>query len=295
MKRAIVTGNFDGLHLGHQHLFNELKELAQERGLKPCVVSFEPHTALVTRKPKDPFLITTSAEKRHILETRHGIESQLLPFSEEFMKMESTQYLKEILVGQYGAQLWLLGFDHKFGHGARGRDSELDALATELGVEIIQSHAIYNGPEPVSSTRVRHFLEKGDIPKANELLGAPFVIQGEVYQGDQIGRQLGFPTANLLMNPWKLLPANGVYGAQVKINGQSYLAAVHIGPRPTLETQEIRVEAHILDFNQDIYCQNLKLELIFRVRTIMSFNDMDELKAQIEQDIQTIRITIGNN
>lgn len=294
VNRAIVTGNFDGLHLGHQHLLNELKLLAAERGLKPCVLSFEPHTAIVTRKANEPFLITTSLEKRHLLERRFGIESLLLPFSEEFMKMESTQYLEDILFKKYGAKLWLHGFDHKFGKGARGRDQELDSRAHALGVEIVQSHAIYDGPEPVSSTRIRDCLKTGDIELANELLGNPFIIQGEVHKGDQIGRTIGFPTANLHINPWKLLPAHGVYGAKVEIEGREHIAAVHIGPRPSMNAQEIRVEAHILDFNEDIYCQNLKLELIFRVRTIMPFNSPEKLISQIEKDVKEIRAKLGN-
>lgn len=289
MRRAIVTGNFDGLHLGHQYLFAELKELSRLRKLKPCVISFEPHTSIVTRKPKDPFLITTSIEKRHILESRHGMESQLIAFSEDFMKMSAIQYLEDILVGKFGAKLWLLGFDHRFGFGAEERSTELDNKAKQLGVELIQSKAVFDGSEPVSSTRVRSYLMQGEIPKANALLGSQYIIHGEVHRGDQIGRKMGFPTANLLVNPWKQLPAHGVYAAEVEIGAKRYLAAVHIGPRPTLGTHEIRVEAHILDFEKDIYCQNLQLELTFRIRSIMSFDSPEELVSQINDDIRLIR------
>ncbi len=293
MKRAIVTGNFDGLHAGHEYLLFELKALASQHDLKPCVVSFEPHTDIVTSEPTEPFILTTNLEKRHILEEFYGIELQLLPFNREFMELSSQDYLKKVLVDKLGAGLWLMGFNHTFGKGAKGRDDSLNTLAEDFGVILHQGEPILKGSEPISSTRIRNLISEGEIEEANKLLMQPYCIHGEVERGDQIGQTIGFPTANISISPWKLLPAHGVYGGTVKVHGQKYLCAVHIGPRPSVENLEIRVETHIFDFNQDIYSQSVQVELDFQVRGIRAFSELDELKTQIEFDIQSVKTKLG--
>jgi riboflavin kinase / FMN adenylyltransferase len=289
MKRAVVTGNFDGLHIGHEHLLLELKALAEKHGLRPCVVSFEPHTSIVTREPTEPFLLTSNLEKKYILEEKYGIELQILPFNEEFMTLSPQEYLQDILVGQLNAGLWLLGFNHTFGQGAQGRDQALNELAANLDVKLVQGEPIIKGSEPISSTRIRDLVRSGEVQTVNKLLTHPFSIYGKVITGDKIGRTIGFPTANVEIPEWKLLPLHGVYGGTIVINGIRHLCAVHIGPRPSVKNGEIRVEAHVFDFNQDIYSQMVQLELDFRVRTIKPFSDLDSLKTQIELDIQTVK------
>jgi len=295
MNRAIVTGNFDGIHLGHKQMLSDLKKLAQEHLLQPCLVSFEPHTAIVVRNAREPFLLTTTQEKADLLEKHFGIELKVIEFNQEFMKKSPIEYLEEVLVGEFDAKLWLMGFNHTFGEGGQSQSQELLEKAEELGVQLCTGTPFIQDAQPLSSTLIRDLIREGKVYEANQYLLSPYLLSGVVEHGDALGRTLGFPTANLKISEWKLLPGFGVYHGKTMIQGEKYECAVHIGPRPSLDSQEIRVEAHLIDFEGDLYDQFIEIEVLSQIRPPISFDFVEDLKAQINQDIETIRLKNPKN
>ena len=289
MKRIAVTGNFDGCHLAHREIFNRLKLKAEEVGAEPLVITFDPNPKIFFHPNKGIKLLTTTAEKKDIVEDLE-LKMEALTFSDEFRKLSQCEYLEKILVGQYDVKYWMMGFNHSFGYQAKNKNDEFHACAERLGVELIDVEKMEYEDETISSTYIRKLLNDGDVVKANKLLGYEFSLRGKVIPGDQRGRTIGFPTANIdIQNEYKLVPKNGVYGGRCTISGQEYLCAINIGTQPTFSGKSKRIEVHILDFKENIYSQELVLKLDFPIRNELFFSSTEELIEQINKDILFIK------
>lgn len=284
--RAIVTGNFDGCHLGHQELFRVLREESRQRGLHPTVLSFEPHTRHILKGPGQPLLMTPTPEKRAFVEAQ-GLEFQTLPFSKELASMEFRHFVDSVVLHEFNTQLWVFGHDHRFGKGGAGTLEAIRSAYPQL--ETIEVGPVHSHGRTVSSSVIRADLEAGRMAHAAGLLGRSYRIQGKVVPGEQRGRTLGFPTANLELPLFKLLPALGVYAGWAKIAGDCWPCVINIGERPSFGGRPVCVEVHLLDFSGDLYGKNLEIKLDLRLRAEMRFSDVSTLKAQIEQDVREAR------
>jgi riboflavin kinase / FMN adenylyltransferase len=296
---AITIGNFDGIHRGHQRLMQELRVMAQRLNARPVLVTFNPHTLLVVRPDIDLQCLTTLEEKL-VLTDRYGHipDNIVISFTMEVAKLSANDFL-ESLRERFLLQGMVVGADFSLGHNRMGDISFLQHYGQEHAVEVlpIQLEAIEQAR--ISSTRIRALVSEGNISEANALLGHPVVASGLVVKGDQRGRLLGFPTANLLPEPHKLLPANGVYAAQVRLvnmfqrdgrhNNPVFNSVVNIGVRPTFGGLKRLVEAHLLDVDLDLYEQRIMVDFIARLRDEQRFAGVDALKVQIASDVQQAR------
>ncbi len=279
-KLAAAIGVFDGVHRGHTHLIDQLKAEAAKRGLRPAVITFSNHPLRLVNPEATPRQICPLPERISRLQTL-GVEPIVLDFTEELRSMTAARFLE--FIRSRGVEMLMMGFNNRIGSD-RKRGSELVGAPVEVivGTELPDDSA--------SSSLIRSAVNAGDTEGATRLLGRPFSIEGEVVKGRQIGRTIGFPTANISVGPDQLLPPNGVYEAQAF--GQeigTHKAVVNIGRRPTLNNgEDITVEAHLLGFSGDLYGQGLRVDFLRRIRPEMKFNSLDELKAQIQRDIKSL-------
>lgn len=282
MKRAAVVGTFDGVHLGHRHLLATLRRLSAEHSLQPMVVTFTRHPLALMAPERVPAELTGAANRRTLLEAE-GFEVAVLDFNRELQSLTAAEFL-EMLNRCYGVQLFIIGFNNRIGSDRLGA-AEL-AGQTVGGVEVV---AATENPEPgVSSSAIRRALAQGDIADANRMLGRPYAIEGTVVSGRQLGRTIGFPTANIETSPATALPAVGVYAGRML----GHKAVVNIGRRPTVEGRTdapLSIEAHLLDFSGDIYGRQVKLEFMERLRGEQKFANLNELKQAIENDVRNAR------
>ena len=274
-KLAAAIGVFDGVHRGHIHLIDQLKAEAASRGLRPAVITFDTHPLRLVRPEAAPPEICPLAERISRFEAL-GVKPIVLEFTESLRAMSAGQFLE--LIRAKGVRLLMMGFNNRIGSDRRSGSELADAP-----VEVIVATELPD--EGVSSSMVRSAVGRGDMEEAARLLGRPYALSGPVVMGRQIGRTIGFPTANVSVSPGSLLPTNGVYRALA--NGRK--AIVNIGRRPTLDNgEDITVEAHLPGFDGDLYGQTLTLEFLSRLRPEIKFNSLDELKAQIERDINSL-------
>lgn len=283
---TIVTlGKFDGRHRGHQKLLRTMEELKAELGYATAVFTFLSAPSGVV-SGQSQTVITTNLERRVNME-RMGIDYLIeSPFTEEIRHMRPEAFVKEILIGSMNAKVIVVGPDCRFGYEGEGNASLLKKLAQEWGYRLCVIEKEQDEERDISSTYIREELEKGNMEKANLLLGEPYSICGEVVHGDHIGgRILGFPTANLTPSPMKHLPRNGVYASRVWVDGSYYRGVTNIGRKPTVPGDyPIGVETHILDLDQDIYGSFIEVQLLVFERPERKFNSMKELKKQIGLD-----------
>ncbi len=296
---AITIGNFDGMHRGHQSLMHQLRVMAQELNAKPVLVTFVPHTLLVVRPDIDLQCLTTLEEKLALADRYgHIPDNIVIKFTREVANLSAYDFL-EFLRERFIIRGMVIGTDFSFGHNRTGNVSFLERYGQEHGI-VIQSIQLEESEQVrISSTRIRTLVSEGRISEANALLGHPVVVSGMVVKGDQRGRLLGFPTANLLPEAHKLLPANGVYVARVRPGGSLHRdevsdnhvfnSVVNIGVRPTFGGQKRLVEAHLLDVDIDLYDQRITLNFIARLRDEQRFPGIDALKAQIASDVLRAR------
>lgn len=289
---AIVAtlGTFDGMHLGHQAILKDLKEIAKNLNAKTLLISLNPHPRIVLNQAQNLKLIQSLEEKIKSIENQNIDYLFLLPFSIELAQMSAESFLKDILFGKLNISTLLIGYDHRFGKNREGNFDLVQNIASKLNKTVIQLKEFYKDGQKISSTIIRNYILEGNILKANELLGHPFVISGKVVQGDQRGRLLGFPTANLqIPDPYKIMPKNGVYICKVLIQQDNYYGVVNVGNRPTFNVSKHQVEVHILDFQKDIYEEMITLEFLNFIRPEKKFANIEELKNQILLDIQKAR------
>lgn len=310
LKNAVVTiGTFDGVHLGHQQIIKELVEKAKKNGGESVILTFFPHPRMILNPENHELkMINTMAEKANILH-QLGVDHLIItPFTRDFSNLNSNAYIKEVLIEQIGMKKMVIGYDHRFGKDRSGGLAELkefskiyDYTITEIAEEDIKQVAVF-------STRVRTALNVGDVDTANELMGHPFTLSGKVIKGDQIGRTLGYPTANLFIEEsYKLIPSDGIYAVTVEVSTSRnknqelrnpyhptsshqkpesalFKGMAYIGHRPTINGMSQNIEVNIFDFSTDIYHQNIRLNFLHFIRHDVKFEGLEKLIEQLGKD-----------
>ena len=292
---VVSVGTFDGVHLGHQRLIRRMKELAAETGAATTLVTFEPHPQLVLRSADRPPLkiLTTLSEKREIVESLGIDRFVVLEFTPEFSAIPAERFVEEILVGRIGCRTVVVGPDHGFGRSRQGTIETMEKLGAHFGFDVEVVPELEIDGEKVGSTTIRRtLLLDGDVRKAASLLGRLYEVRGRVGHGAGRGRELGFPTANLVLEtPHKLLPKDGIYAGYVVLGGQRFPAAINVGVRPTFNGGHRVVEAHILGEVEDLYGTQLRVQFVERIRDEVAFPSVSELVEQMKRDVrETLRI-----
>jgi len=302
VRPSVVTiGAFDGVHSGHRALLQLVRELADARGLLAVVVTFDRHPAQVVRPASAPCLLTTLEQKVELLEGTGLVDRvEVLTFDEARSRETATAFVHEVLVDRLRARLVVVGADFHFGYRRGGNVALLERMGADLGFEVLGLGlvALDGDPThtPVSSTRVRELLAAGDVAGAARLLDRPHELRGTVVRGDGRGRQLGFPTANLAVPEGLCIPADGIYAGTAHGAGDAvHPAAISIGTRPTFYSAEAPrlVEAHLLDFDGDLYGRSLALRFTARVRDQQRFADAGELVDRMRRDVAETRRLVG--
>ncbi len=284
---VITTGVFDGVHKGHVELFNRLNEVAASVNGESVVVTFWPHPQMVLNPGTSPKLLNTLDEKLSLLEKSNIQHVVIVPFTSEFSKLSSEDFIIHVLVQQLKVKRLVVGYNHHFGKDRKGNYELMKQYGEQygFGVEKLEAKLVEN--EKVSATLVRNALLEGNVEMANTYLGYTYMISGSVVEGDRIGRTIGFPTANIKIDQnFKLIPKEGVYAVEVELSGVRYPGMLNIGYRPTIKVQsmQLTIEVHIINFKKDIYNQNLTLYFKQRIRNEMKFDSLEHLKHQLTQD-----------
>jgi riboflavin kinase / FMN adenylyltransferase len=294
--RSVVTvGTFDGVHRGHQALVRDVVARAAAAGGPSVVVTFEPHPREVVTGQPVP-LLTTVGERADALAALGLDRLVVLPFTPALAATDGETFVRDLVCGRIGCGVFVAGHDHGFGRGRAGDAALLARLGDELGFTLAQAPAVVlDDGTVVSSSAVRAALEHGDVREAARLLGRTFAVSGRVGQGDRRGRTLGFPTANVAPDhPRKLLPAHGVYAVRVETPGGRSGGVANVGRRPTVEGQDVRLEAHLFGFDGDLYGQAVRVEFVERLREERRFASLDALTAQIREDAANARRLLGD-
>ncbi|MFC0183603.1 bifunctional riboflavin kinase/FAD synthetase [Pseudarcicella hirudinis] len=292
LENAVVTsGTFDGVHLGHQKILKRLKEVADQNGGESVVITFYPHPrSVIASEAQTVKLLSTLEEKIALLEQNGVNHLLIIPFTREFSELTSEEFIQKILIDSIGTKKLVIGYDHRFGRNREGGFEYLEKNAGKYGfkIEEISRQDIEN--VGVSSSKIRKALSEGDVRTAEHFLGRKYAISGLVVKGKQLGRTIGFPTANVQVREIsKLIPADGVYAVKVIYNEQSFGGMLNIGNRPTVDGTFQTIEVNIFDFNQDIYGENLTIEFVQKVRNEQKFNGLEALKEQINKDKELIK------
>ena len=281
--RSIALGTFDGVHRGHRRVIGTAVEHAREQGLRPIVVTFDPHPLRVLQPAEPPALLTDTVAKAEIAEELGAQELLAIPFTKELSQMEPEDFIAGVLVGVLGTRQVSVGANFRFGHGARG---DVDLLRSRPEFQTTVVPLVEYGDSPVSSSRIRDLVAAGDVVAAADLLGAPYRMEGDVVTGDARGRELDMRTANIAPAPGVLIPQAGIYAAMARVDGREVPAAVSIGVRPTFEDDgDLRVEAHLIGWEGDLYGRRLRLSFLERLRDEVRFDSADELVEQMRKDV----------
>lgn len=286
-RSAVVTsGTFDGVHVGHQKILGRLKELARETGGESVVVTFWPHPRFVLHPEDSSLKLLSTFEEKAALFDALGVDHLVrIPFTRSFSRLSSDEFIRKILVEKIGTRYLVIGYDHRFGKNREGSFDYLKAHAHEYGFEVEEIPRQDVDHIGVSSTKIRKALSEGDTHTANEYLGRPYNIQGQVTYGNKVGRSIGFPTANLQITAsYKLVPADGVYAVKAQVQGKEYQGMMNIGFRPTVDGKFRQLEVHLFDFDQTIYEEMMNVLIIGHIRKEVKFDNVESLKAQLEQD-----------
>lgn len=286
---AIALGNFDGVHMGHCDLILRMIEDANKNNLKPALLVFDNHTKTVLTG-EAPKTITSIEQKFEIFEEL-GVELiYKMKFDREIMKLLPEEFVRDILVLKLNVKSVVVGFDYRFGHKASGDSELLKELGKKYNLNVIILEPIYIDNELVSSTRIRNLLQEGDIIEANKLLGRNYSIKGKVVGGKKLGNTLGYPTANIEPIDNFVIPKHGVYSTNTIIDNKSYLSATSVGKNPTFEDEGLKIESHIIGFNEDIYGKDIELEFVEYLREEIKFENLEELKKKIQEDISKVKM-----
>jgi riboflavin kinase/FMN adenylyltransferase len=285
---AITIGNFDGVHKGHQTLFLRVKQWAEELNGESVVVTFDPHPLEVLFPQKAPSFITSHRQKLDLIASC-GIDAAIvIPFDHEFARMSAREFVEIVLVEKIGTRAIVVGHDYRFGHSREGDIPFLKQLGEQYGFEVEIISGIKMNDTVVSSTTIRQMIMNGNIKEANKLLGRYFQVSGTVIAGRKRGASLGFPTANIRMPPLTS-PRTGVYVVEAEVDGKRYGGAANLGYNPTFGDADLSLEAHLFDFDRDIYGEPITIRFIDRLRDERRFSSPDELALQIRKDVDTAK------
>jgi len=290
-KTITTLGSYDGVHLGHKQILARLRERKVELALdRSVLLTFHPHPQEVLRKNAGTVELLTPIHERIALLENEGIdEVVVIKFTQEFSQTSYIDFFRDTIAKLLGTRAMVVGFNHAFGKNREGDAEHLKIIAPEMSISIEEVHPVSVNGISISSSKIRTALKGGDIASANQWLGRPYLLEGRVVHGDSVGHELGFPTANLEIDFTKLLPSDGVYAAQAVINGKKFKAALSIGTKPTMRDGGDRVvEALLIDFDGDLYDQQLKVECLRYLRSQEKFGSMNELKNAMAQDVSVI-------
>ena len=280
-------GTFDGVHIGHTAILDKICKVANNEGLESVILTFFPHPRLIVSNNYDIKLLNTIEEKSVLLEKK-GIQNFIIhPFDKLFSELSPREFVTQVLVGKLNIQKIVIGHDHKFGKDRAADFNDLINFGKEFGFEVEEISAQQINEVSVSSTKIRNSLLEGNVSLANDYLGYPYVLTGIVVKGNQLGRTIGFPTANIeIPEEYKLIPKNGVYVVTVNVNQQTVFGMMNIGIKPTLGENKLSIEVHLLNFEKDIYNQKIQVNILERLRDERKFESFEALKLQLEVDKQ---------
>jgi riboflavin kinase/FMN adenylyltransferase len=283
---VVTVGTFDGVHIGHQQIFNEMAEEARRIGGETIVVTFFPHPRLVIHPDSKGLKFITTQERKYEVISRSRIDHLIIiPFTREFSHLSSAEFVKKYLVEKVHVKKMIVGYDHHFGKDRLGGFNELKGLGKIHGFDVMEIPAMIIDGTPVSSTKIRNALVEGNVRLANSLLGYDYSISGKVVYGNRIGRTIGFPTANIeIEDEYKLISAIGVYACKVDFHGHILKGMGNIGYRPTIEKGELTIEVNIFDFDEDIYGERITIYFIERIRDEVKFDSIGALRQQLTID-----------
>ncbi len=279
---AVALGYFDGIHMGHQAVLNKALEKARQKDLVPVVMLFDIHPRKLLTGKVPPMLL--SEERKRVLLKKMGFEVVDFDFHKA-MNYSPEEFEDKVLLGQLNAKVVVCGYDYHYGKGGKGSPETLKAELTPKNIEVYSLSPVYLGEEAVSSTKIRHLINDGEIEKANAMLGDKFTYDFIVEKGDGIGHKLGFPTINQFFPEDFIIPKYGVYASRVRLEGEEYPSVTNIGTRPTVSGENMRSETCIFDFSGDLYGQKVEVSLIKFLREEKKFTSLDELKEAVSNDI----------
>lgn len=287
----LTMGTFDGVHYGHCKILKRLVDAANAIDGNSVVMTFDPHPRAVLFPDQHNLKLLSTIDEKIELLRMNGVQHLIIqPFTQEFSKLSHRQFVNDYLIQKINMKQMVVGYDHQFGHNRQGNFEELLKLSAEFNFEVEKIPEQDIDEVVVSSTKIRNALHTGEVALANQYLSYRYSLNGEVVKGHQVGRQLGYPTANIyLKDSFKLIPSDGVYSTFATVNGITYKSVVSIGNRPTFNDSKKSIEVHILDFNEDIYHQNLKVEFVDFIRGQEKFGNAEELIHQIKKDIDVAR------
>ncbi|WP_035652922.1 bifunctional riboflavin kinase/FAD synthetase [Flavobacterium sp. ASV13] len=285
-KKTILTlGTFDGVHIGHKKILERITQNTENGKYESLVLTFFPHPRMVLQEKSEIKLLNTIAEKTKLLEAT-GIENLIIhPFNESFSRLTAEEFVHSILVDQFQIQKIIIGHDHRFGRNRTANIDDLIAFGAEYGFEVEQISAQEIQDVSVSSTKIRKALDEGNMALANDYLGYDYFLSGEVVKGKQLGRTIGFPTANIQIGEdYKLIPKIGVYAVKAIVDQKEVFGMMNIGFNPTVNGQKQTIEVHLFDFDEDIYGKQIEVSLLKYLREEQKFGSVDLLKEQLNQD-----------
>lgn len=287
VKNTVVTvGTFDGVHLGHQSIFNTMKEAAAVIDGETVVVTFYPHPRIVLGLDSEHLKFINTQEKKINRLEEMGIDHLIIvPFNKEFASISSEEFINDLLLEKVNPKVIVIGFDHHFGKDREGSFNMLSKIGKKKDFKVQNVKALYVNDVPVSSTKIRKLLKAGAVSTANNFLGYEYSITGKVVKGKSIGRDIGFPTANIeVADEYKLIAAIGVYACRVEYMGKQYKGMCNIGYRPTVNQGDLTIEVNIFDFDEQIYGEEITIMFVDRMRDEHKFDSLDKLSDQLVKD-----------
>lgn len=286
---VVALGNFDGVHKGHCDLIQKMTQFAEKNKLKSALLVFDNHTKTILTG-NAPKTITSMDQKYKIFENLQVELIYKMKFNNEIMKLLPEQFVKEVLIDNLNVKAVVVGFDYRFGYKASGNAQLLKELGNKYNFTVIIIDPIYIDNQLVSSSKIRELLLEGNIMEANKLLGRNYSIIGRVVPGKKLGNRLGFPTANIEPIENYVIPKNGVYSTNTIVDNKSYLSATSIGSNPTFKNDGLKIESHIIDFDQDIYDKIIELEFVEYLRGEIKFQNIKSLKKRVQADIKRAKM-----
>lgn len=289
---VLTIGTFDGVHVGHQKILQQVKKEAEKIGGESVLFTFFPHPRMVLYPESHGLKLLQTQEEKMAKLARVGVENCIVyPFTFDFSRLSAIEFVRDILVNKLQIKKLVIGYDHQFGKNREGNIEFLKEICEVYGFEVIEIPAQDIDAVNVSSTKIRKAILNGDIARANEYLGERFELTGTIVHGQAIGKTIGFPTANIQVNSeLKLIPGNGVYAVAVSLNDSDYIGMLNIGNRPTVNDSADRtIEVHILDFSGEIYAEEITVKFIDKLRDEKQFKDLQELQNQLKEDEKFIR------
>jgi len=295
-KTVVTIGTFDGVHIGHQKIIEQVVKTAKKLGKKSVLLTFFPHPRMVLQKDASIELINTIEERSKLLE-KTGLDYLIIhPFSKEFSRMTALEFVRDVLVNQFNISKLIIGYDHHFGKNREGNITQLTEYSHLYDFKVEEIPAQDIDDVSVSSTKIRKALANGNLKTANNYLGYHFMINGKVVNGKQLGGKIGYPTANIhVSEDYKLIPKTGVYVVKSTINSETIFGMMNIGNRPTVDGNHQTIEVHFFDSTQDLYNQYLTIELIYFLRDEEKFDSVNLLIRQLKKDEEVSKNYIKNN